>query len=69
MASRARKTTKKGVMAPRSTTLAPMQTKWSMILENSERITRIASARGGAATPRSFSTARAQPWPFMNDEQ
>ena len=56
-------------MAPRSTTFVPMQTKWSMIRENSDRITRIASARGGAGTPSSFSTARAQPWPFMNDEQ
>ncbi len=42
---------------------------WSMIRENSERITRIASARGGAGTPKSFSTASAQPCPFMNDEQ
>ena len=56
-------------MAPRSTTFVPMQTKWSMIRENSERITRIASARGGAGMPSSFSTASAQPWPFMNDEQ
>ena len=46
-----------------------MQTKWSMIRENSDRITRIASARGGAGTPSSFSTASAQPCPFMNDEQ
>ena len=69
MVSRARKTTKKGVMAPRSTTFVVMATKWSMIRENSDRMTRMASARGGAGTPRSFSTARAQPWPFMNDEQ
>jgi len=41
----------------------------SMILESSERITRTASARGGAGTPSSFSTASAQPCPFMNDEQ
>ena len=46
-----------------------MQTKWSMIRENSERITRTASARGGAWIPMSFSTARAQPWPFMKEEQ
>ena len=42
---------------------------WSMIRENSERITRMASARGGAGTPSSFSTASAQPCPFMKDEQ
>ena len=29
----------------------------------------VASARGGAGTPRSFSTASAQPCPFMNEEQ
>ena len=69
MSSRARNITKNGVIAPRSTTFAPMQTMWSMIRESSERITRIASARGGAGTPSSFSTASAQPWPFMNDEQ
>ena len=69
MSSRTRNSMKKGVMAPRSTMLAPMQTKWSMIRENSDRITRIASARGGAGTPSSFSTARAQPCPFMKDEQ
>jgi hypothetical protein len=69
MSSRARNITKYGVIAPRSTTLVEMQMMWSMIRENSERITRTASARGGAGTPRSFSTARAQPCPFMNDEQ
>jgi hypothetical protein len=69
MSSRARNITKNGVIAPRSTTFAPMQTMWSMILESSERITRTASARGGAGTPSSFSTASAQPCPFMNDEQ
>ena len=57
------------MIAPRSTTFAPMQMKWSMMRENSERITRMASARGGAAMPSSFSTASAQPCPFMNDEQ
>ena len=56
-------------MAPRSTTFVEMQTKWSMIRENSDRITRIASARGGAGTPSNFSTASAHPCPFMNDEQ
>ena len=69
MSSRARNITKKGVMAPRSTTLVPMQMMWSMIRENSDRITRMASARGGAWMPSSFSTASAQPCPFMKDEQ
>ena len=69
MSSRARNITKSGVIAPRSTTFAPTQMMWSMILDSSERITRTASARGGAGTPSSFSTASAQPCPFMNDEQ
>ena len=69
MSSRARNTTKNGVIAPRSTTLVVIAMKWSMIRENSERMTRMASARGGAAMPSSFSTASAQPWPFMNAEQ
>ncbi len=69
MSSRARNITKYGVMAPRSTTFVETAMMWSMIRENSERITRMASARGGAGTPSSFSTASAQPCPFMKDEQ
>ena len=37
-----------GVIAPRSTMFVPMHTKWSMTRLSSDRITRTASARGGA---------------------
>ena len=48
----------KFVSAPRSTRFVPMQTKWSVMRENSERISaRPHRARGGASMPSIFSTA------------
>ena len=46
-----------------------MQTKWSMIRENSERIVRAQTARGGASMPSIFSTVLQYPTLLMNDEQ
>ena len=46
------------VSAPASTSVVPLQTQWSMMRENSERIVRAHTARGGASTPSIFSTVR-----------
>ncbi len=58
MNSRSRNIHISGVVAPISRQCVPSQTKWLEMRVTSARITRRAGARGGASTPRSFSTAR-----------
>ena len=48
----------KFVSAPASTSVAPLQTQWSMMRENSESTVRAQTARGGASTPSICSTVR-----------
>jgi hypothetical protein len=44
------------VRAPASTSVVPLQTQWSMMRENSDRIVRAHTALGGTSTPSICST-------------
>ncbi len=45
-----------------------MQTQWSMMRENSERIVRTSRPRSGTSTPSIVSTVRTKPTPLIMAE-
>ena len=57
--SRALRNHRKGVNAPSSIAMAPLQVRWSEMRASSPRITRYQLAALGHRHPASFSTARA----------